>query len=1150
MAPSPSRKGRRSQQSSHTVRTRLGHLLGVLIAACLAYYRSGLLGSAKVPIAPAEPGIWQGTKDYWVGKLQKWSVDWHLNQTLEETPVPKFVRGVLLSDEEWAALSRHRKLYYYDDSRRSVWLTVLACVPTFLGVLFIFEFLLRGREAGWRRAICVPRLVAIARLSHSAGASLSDLGDWPRPLRSNGSHPNGGSTGHATARRRSYREHGLTWTEWVLARQVRCRIAELARVLFMTDEAKILECAGMDALVILRFCSLCGRFCALSAVWCGCLLPVWWASGTSNANVRDGSMKQYTLLGLWTGSPVLWTVVAAAYLCTLSLCGLLWKEYEKFVELRCVFLGGERPIGKQEISTEDYISTAGLDFPWRRGFTPPVLPKNTDAEMNNLLASPAGQASSSHLPYMQSVVAEQTRRTVMVERIPPEQREPAVLRASFEALLGAGTVHSVAFVPSDSRKLSELLEERRSLVRDQGELGRLFAIDEHLRARREEYCRSSTWSGNTAAPLGGAFTSARPPALAATKGILGSVLPHLEPLDLGPAFDDSMAPHKVELHMAEGVISQERETSPSPTLQPSDPPAHWSVAPPRQHIRSQGSASSRCYQPFSASNLEEVIQGAGGKLPSRATRPSLRVSWPYHTMQELFLAASLGVRTAMGAVGGAISAVSDVASEVAGTSVERVGQLVPASLLGTPVPSGLATPINGRMTPKLHAEKGTSDWNGPNGPAPPSSTTTRSSTAFVTLRTLHAACVARQVVLDEDAVVGSELVAEPAPEPRDIIWHNAAKPKGQVLVRTFFTEMAVWLGLVFWSVPVTLLQAWCSAERLHRRFPWLALPLSRLPAELHYIWSLYLPVLALLLLLGVLPTTLHTISRYYEGMKSKSALQMLTMKRYWRFQLATLGVTTASGSLWSMLSPAVMGDSVPKVATYFLATVLSYGLVVGPVSLLRLPVVAQVGLARVSHSLRRACCLGGDKKFDCVARALRAHPPDLAADLSMLLLVLLVVVTYATIFPLIMLAGLIFFVLRWQVLAVRYLYVLVPRFDSGGAFFYLLWDQALVAMFLGDLVTLAVVGLQRGYAQLPFLLPLPLLPIAFKMRAEFRFAGASHRLSLRVARAVDGKDPSIAERFMVDAYWHPALRCEDLCVGTDRGRSHLDAVDEQIPADF
>jgi len=217
--------------------------------------------------------------------------------------------------------------------------------------------------------------------------------------------------------------------------------------------------------------------------------------------------------------------------------------------------------------------------------------------------------------------------------------------------------------------------------------------------------------------------------------------------------------------------------------------------------------------------------------------------------------------------------------------------------------------------------------------------------------------------------------------------------------------------------------------------------------------------------------------------------------------------------------------------------------------------MAQVALTKLSHTLRKLCCCRGcNEDVDCAERALRAHPPDLAADLSMLLLVLLVVVTYATIFPLIMLAGLLFFVLRWQVLAVRYLYVLVPRFDSGGAFFYLLWDQALVALLLGDLATLAVVGLKRGYAQLPFLLPLPLLPIAFKMRAEFRFAGASHRLSLKVARAIDSKDPYLAEKFLPDLYWHPAFTIEDACVGigsvTDRGRSHLDAVDEQLPEDF
>eukprot|EP00434_Breviolum_minutum_P000476 symbB.v1.2.000411.t1/scaffold30.1/size407774/27 len=149
----------------------------------------------------------------------------------------------------------------------------------------------------------------------------------------------------------------------------------------------------------------------------------------------------------------------------------------------------------------------------------------------------------------------------------------------------------------------------------------------------------------------------------------------------------------------------------------------------------------------------------------------------------------------------------------------------------------------------------------------------------------------------------------------------------------------------------------------------------------------------------------------------------------------------------------------------------------------------------------------------------------MAADLSALLLVLLVCVTYASIAPLIILAGALFFALRWLVLALRYLYVHVPRFDSGGDFWYLLWNQAVLALILGDFTTLAAVALRSGYAQLPFLLPLPLLPVAFRAMANVRFSKPSQRLSLRVARMVDARaDPNLSERFPLDAYWHPALR--------------------------
>eukprot|EP00913_Durusdinium_trenchii_P035024 g32764.t1 len=228
-----------------------------------------------------------------------------------------------------------------------------------------------------------------------------------------------------------------------------------------------------------------------------------------------------------------------------------------------------------------------------------------------------------------------------------------------------------------------------------------------------------------------------------------------------------------------------------------------------------------------------------------------------------------------------------------------------------------------------------------------------------------------------------------------------------------------------------------------------------------------------------------------------------------------------------------LGQSLPQVAVYFLATVLSSALVVGPVSLLRLPLLVQLTWTALARRLREILCLGSSTSAQAESNFLAAaaedrdclDTPPMAADLSALLLVLLVCVTYASIAPLIILAGALFFALRWLVLALRYLYVHVPRFDSGGAFWYLLWNQAVLALILGDVTTLAAVALRSGYAQLPFLLPLPLLPVAFRTMTELRFAQPSQRLSLRSARQVDARaDPNLAERFPLDAYWHPALR--------------------------
>ena len=100
--------------------------------------------------------------------------------------------------------------------------------------------------------------------------------------------------------------------------------------------------------------------------------------------------------------------------------------------------------------------------------------------------------------------------------------------------------------------------------------------------------------------------------------------------------------------------------------------------------------------------------------------------------------------------------------------------------------------------------------------------------------------------------------------------------------------------------------------------------------------------------------------------------------RYWRFQLATIGVTVLSGSLSNSLTAMLdqptsmlweLGQSLPQVAVYFLATVLSSALVLGPLSLLRLPLLVQLTWTGLANRLRAILCLSSTQATASQRRA-------------------------------------------------------------------------------------------------------------------------------------------------------------------------------------
>lgn len=1034
----------------------------------------------------ATSAIMQSTIDYWVDCCTRWSE----RLGLREDPVLELLRSAARSavptEEERKKLQEQREWYYHDSSVFYVMLTLRLGLLGFFLSLFAFESLLQGWIFGdLGQALAVPRLffspAKAAELSFQGfGSSVPVPGRKPRGYK------------RAVLRR-------------IITGQVPCRLHQLLRRVMTLEDSNIVDSAGMDALILLRFCALCGRFCALTAVWCLVLVPVY-----SAGRRAEGSLSLYSLSNVPSESWRLWLVVPTAYLCNLTLCGLLWKEYEHFVKLRRNFLGGDnkenhdpdhagaggdsqwpsrpvtsrstvgraasspslvphltlKPFSADNPQNPNFspelrpVASASFFEPvspaldvnsvhvnWSRGVTPPRLLFVGDASCQPSGAcSPApwqaAAASQTYANVSMAMVREQARRSVVLEQLPRSLRDPGALRSCLDDLLGHNAVLCVSFAPSDSRRLSEWVEERIKLRSQSTQLSKvlLMRMEDRLTERRDDFARAMTSS-------------------------------------------------KMALRFGPG------------------PSSFLSV--------------------FSLPESVEPI-----RTPERARRSRMRHSDTGSVRSSNCLGwastAMLSCRTGCRALCSSLRTVSWVMREVAGTSLRQVNALVPTSALDTPAQTTAGTPLAGIAPADRQVSFGVCVQE------------ELPSTAFVTFRTMQAACVACQVVLDEDPVRGMGMQVSPAPEPRDVVWHNVARLQAQLLVRQFFVEIALLFGLAFWSVPVSLIQVWCSSERLSALLPGLQLPESMRGTDLEALVTLYMPVLSLLALLELLPIMLHRLASRYEGVKSYSALQMRTMRRYWRFQLATIGVTVLSGSVSNSLTAMLdqptsmlweLGQSLPQVAVYFLATVLSSALVVGPVSLLRLPLLAQLTWTALTRRLREIFCLHPSPSAQVESNFLAAaaedclDTPPMAADLSALLLVLLVCVTYASIAPLIILAGALFFALRWLVLALRYLYVHVPRFDSGGAFWYLLWNQAVLALILGDFTTLAAVALRSGYAQLPFLLPLPLLPIAFSALANFRFAKPSQRLSLRAARMVDARaDPNLSERFPLDAYWHPALR--------------------------
>ena len=141
-------------------------------------------------------------------------------------------------------------------------------------------------------------------------------------------------------------------------------------------------------------------------------------------------------------------------------------------------------------------------------------------------------------------------------------------------------------------------------------------------------------------------------------------------------------------------------------------------------------------------------------------------------------------------------------------------------------------------------------------------------TGFVTFRSKKTQAVATQV----PPLTGRypSLRASLAPAPRNILWQNVGASLSYIRSAALFTKAVLYTGLLFWALILAFVAAISSLSNLEKYLPFL----KQLDPVSYALLEGQLPVIALIVFIGLLPTIFAAISTHIERRKTISDVRM------------------------------------------------------------------------------------------------------------------------------------------------------------------------------------------------------------------------------------------------------------------------------------
>ena len=377
-------------------------------------------------------------------------------------------------------------------------------------------------------------------------------------------------------------------------------------------------------------------------------------------------------------------------------------------------------------------------------------------------------------------------------------------------------------------------------------------------------------------------------------------------------------------------------------------------------------------------------------------------------------------------------------------------------------------------------------------------------TGFVTFKDYTSASMLRQMQLAPRPL--SVEAHEGVPDENNIVWNNVPESLDASIARQNLASVLVYVIAFYWSLFISFCYVVASYKTLKR---WGIVPnLNSLPQSqetvVRYFFSIA-PVGLISIGLALLPLLLNLLAEHYEKMKLRSEIQLSVLERNFFLQMINLWLTVVAGSIWDALKNIInrpsaffkfIGKTLPTVSVYFVELVV-----------IRTFISNFWEFSRILPWLRlRAAKLAAGG-----ALTARDHRNNLFLQPEMMygsvytshLMVLTILFLFAVIAPMSYPFCVAYFLIAYFVYTHNALHVYVPKYDSGGLFFF-----PVIAYLLGGLAATQVtlVGylvVLQAWGPAGFVFLLPIATYAFSRHIQTHYAPACQKAAVQLTLSRD-----------------------------------------------